>query len=127
MVSTSDVQSMHIPSDTAHVASMRAFVGAIGRHSGCSDETIEDLRLAVTEACGQALEQDAAPDGIVLRTSVDGERLTVEIEPTGSFDRSGRDGVEVVGRWALIRALFPDAVVEDQGGNAVLRLAAEIG
>ena len=117
---------MHIPSDTAHVASMRAFVGAIGRHSGCSDETIEDLRLAVTEACGQALEQDAAPDGIVLRTSVDGERLTVEIEPTGSFERAGLDG-EVVGRWALIQALFPDAELQDQGGSAVLRLAAQIG
>ena len=126
MVSTSDVQSMHIPPDTAHVASIRAFVGAIGRHSGCSDETIEDLRFAVTEACGQALEQDAAPDGIVLRTSVDGERLTVEIEPAGSFERTGRDG-EVVGRWALIQALFPDAELQDQGGSAVLRLAAQIG
>jgi len=117
---------MHIPSDTAHIASMRAFVGAIGRHSGCSDETIEDLRLAITEACGQALEQDAAPEGIVLRTSVDGERLTVEIEPAGSFERTGRDG-EVVGRWALIQALFPDAELQDQGGSAVLRLAAQIG
>lgn len=120
------MQSMHIPSETAHVASMRAFVGALGRHSGCSDETIEDLRLAVTEACGQTLEQGAAPQGIVLRTSVHGERLTVEIEPTGSFERAGRES-EVVGRWALIKALFPDAALEDAGGSAVLRFAAPIG
>jgi anti-sigma regulatory factor (Ser/Thr protein kinase) len=126
MVSTSDVQSMRIPSDTAHVASMRAFVGAIGRHSGCSEGTIEDLRLAVTEACGQALGQDAPPDGIVIRTSLDGERLAVEIEPAGNFERTGRDG-EGVGRWELIKALFPDAALEDQGGSPVLRLAAPIG
>lgn len=121
---TVDVQALHIPPDTTHVASARVFVGAIGRHVGCSEETVEDLRLAVTEACEQALQQDAAPTGIDLRTSFDGERLMVEIEPCGSFERAGRDGVEVVGRWALIRALFPDAAIDVRDGSAVLRLAA---
>jgi len=124
---TNDVQTMHIPPDAVHVASIRAFLGAVGRHLGCSDETIEDLRLAVTEACGQALEQGAAPDGVYLRASVEGGRLAVEIEPAGTFERGELDGAEGVSRRELIRALFPDAGLEEREGRGVLRLTAPIG
>ncbi len=123
MVEAVDVRSMHIPPETRHVASVRSFVGAVGRSAGCSQETIDDLRLAVTEACGQALEQGAAPDAIDLHIWVDGGRLIVEVAPVGPFER-GDDDAGAVRRWALIGALFPDAEHQVRDGIGVLRFTA---
>ena len=122
MAEAVDVRSMHIPPETRHVASVRSFVGAIARSAGCSQETIEDLRLAVTEACGYALEHGAAPDGIDLQVWVEGGRLIVEVVPVGTFGRA--DGAEGVPRWALIEALFPDAEHQVRDGTGVLRFTA---
>jgi anti-sigma regulatory factor (Ser/Thr protein kinase) len=116
-------QTIHIPPAAAHVASIRAFVGAIGRHVGCSAESIDDLRLAATEACAQALEEDAASDGIEVRTSFGGGRLLLEVEPCGLFEPSPElDGVWGVSRRALIEGLFPEAEFERGGGRGLLRL-----
>ena len=115
---------IRIPPGTAHVASVRAFVGAVGRSTGCSEEAVDDLRLVATEACAQAIEQDAPPV-IEVRSLVDGGRLLVEIEPCGRFDRApeGLDGVSGrATRRALIEGLFPDAEFDDQ----VLRVAVPI-
>jgi anti-sigma regulatory factor (Ser/Thr protein kinase) len=116
--------SIRIPPGTAHVASVRAFVGAVGRSSGCSEEAVDDLRLVATEACAQAIEEDA-PDGIEVRSLLEDGRLLLEIEPCGRFDRApeGLDGVsERSTRRALIEGLFPDAEFDDR----VLRVAVAI-
>ena len=117
--------SIRIPSGTTHVASVRAFVGAVGRSSGCSEEAVDDLRLVATEACAQAIEEDAPPDGIEVRSLLQDGRLLLEIEPCGRFDRApeGLDGVsERSTRRALIEGLFPDAEFDDR----VLRVAVPI-
>src|SRR5262245_10758153 len=118
--------SIRIPPDAAQVAAVRAFVGAVGRQAGCSEETIDDLRLVATEACAQAIEEDAARDGIEVRTLLDdGGRLILEIQPTGTFERApeGLDGSSARStRRALIEGLFPDAEFEPRGG--VLRVGA---
>ena len=116
--------SIRIPPGTAHVASVRAFVGAVGRSTGCSEEAVDDLRLVATEACAQAIEQDA-PAVIEVRSLVDGGRLLVEIEPCGRFDGApeGLDGVSGrATRRGLIEGLFPDAEFDDQ----VLRVVVPI-
>ncbi len=119
-------QVVHVPPDTAHVATVRAFVGAIGRHVGCGDEAIEDLRLAATEACAQALEEGIAPDGIELRTWVHEGHLVLEIEPCGTFDVAS-DGADAVAghgtRRMLIEGLFPDAAFEVHEGRSLLRIS----
>jgi len=117
--------SIRIPPDAAQVAAVRAFVGAVGRQIGCSEDTIDDLRLVATEACAQAIEDGTAFDGIDVRTVVDGQRLVLEIEPTGTFERSpvGLDGASgVSARRALIEGLFPEA--EFDAGQGVLRVGA---
>ena len=119
--------SIRIPPDAAQVAAVRAFVGAVGRQVGCSEESIDDLRLVATEACAQALEEDAAGEGIEVRTTLDeGGRLVLEIEPIGAFERApeGLDGASGgrSTRRALIEGLFPDA--EFDAGRGVLRVGA---
>jgi len=116
--------SIRIPPDAAQVAAVRAFVGAVGRQAGCSEETIDDLRLVATEACAQAIEEAAAPGGIEVRTTLDDDgRLVLEIEPTGAFEHApaGLDGSSGIStRRALIEGLFPDAVFDL--GRGVLRV-----
>ena len=116
--------SIRIPPGTKHVASVRAFVGAVGRSSGCSEEAVDDLRLVATEACAQAIEEDAPPEGIEVRSLLEDGRLLLEIEPCGRFDRApeGLDVSERSTRRALIEGLFPDAEFDDQ----VLRVAVPI-
>ncbi|MGA9160958.1 MAG: ATP-binding protein [Actinomycetota bacterium] len=117
--------AIRIPPAAAHVASVRAFVGAIGRSLGCSEEAIDDLRLVATEACAQAIEEET--DEIEVRTLVDGHRLLLEIEPSGSFDRAPEELAEVPGRSsrrALIEGLFPDAEFDRE--RELLRIAVPL-
>ena len=125
MSARSERLSIRIPPDAAHVAAVRAFVGAVGRQVGCSEESIDDLRLVATEACAEAIEDGAAHDGIEVRTVLEERRLVLEIEPTGAFERSpqGLDGAAGVStRRALIEGLFPEA--EFERGRGVLRVRA---
>ncbi|HEY7659846.1 MAG TPA: ATP-binding protein [Actinomycetota bacterium] len=118
--------SIRIPPSSAYLATVRAFVGAIGRHCACSEEAVEDLRLATTEACAQAIEDGVATDGIDVRAWVLGDRLRMEVEPAGaigsrSTDRDSDAPPDV--RRALITALDPEATFADAGGHLVVRLS----
>jgi anti-sigma regulatory factor (Ser/Thr protein kinase) len=117
MDALTDLQSIRIPPDTAHVASIRVFVGAVARQVGYSEEVIEDLRLVASEAAAQALEEGAAAEGIELRAWLEGPRLTIEIEPSGAFPLSddAERPAQTTERRALIEALFPDVVFESRG------------
>jgi anti-sigma regulatory factor (Ser/Thr protein kinase) len=109
--------SIRISPGTANVASVRAFVGAVGRSTGCSEEAVDDLRLVATEACAQAIEEGAPPEGIEVRSLLDDGRLLLEIEPCGRFDRDpeGLDAIsERSTRRALIEGLFPDVEFDDK-------------
>jgi anti-sigma regulatory factor (Ser/Thr protein kinase) len=125
MDALTDLQSIRIPPDAAHVASIRVFVGAVARLVGYSEEVIEDLRLVATEAAAQAIEEGVAADGIELRAWLDGPRLTIEIEPSGTFPPSadGERLAPTTERRALIEALFPDAAFEAGGGPSLLRVS----
>lgn len=128
--SLTDRASIRIEPDTGHVAAVRSFVGALGRQHGCADEDIEDLRLAVSEACAQALEEGIADAGIVVRAARDGPRLIVEVSPCGRFHGSDRPLADAPAtgaqRRALISALFPDAGFAERAGAPVLRLAITV-
>ena len=117
--------SIRIPAGTAHVASVRAFVGAVGRSTGCSEEAVDDLRLVATEACAQVIEEGAPPDGVEVRSLLEDGRLVLEIEPCGRFDRApeGLDGVsERSTRRTLIEGLYPDA----EFGDRILRVVVPV-
>ena len=122
-----ELQSIRIPPASVHVASVRAFVGAVARQAGYSEEVIEDLRLVASEAAAQALEEGVADEGIELRAWLAGPRLTVEIEPSGAFAPATEGGRPAAERRALIEALFPDAEFETRDDRSLLRLSVPDG
>lgn len=129
MSAQAELQSIRIPPATVHVASIRAFVGAVARQADYSEEVVEDLRLVASEAAAQALEEGGADDGIELRAWLAGPRLTVEIEPAGVFAPATGGGrpAQTTERRALIEALFPDAEFETRDDRSLLRISVPDG
>ena len=48
--------TLAIPADPAYVGTVRYFAATIARHEGLPEELIDDLRLAVSEACAEAID-----------------------------------------------------------------------
>ncbi len=107
-----------ITRDPALVRTVRLVAAAVARRAACKDSLIEEIRLAVGEACAVMIgpdEPDAAPD----------EKIEVQLQTEGQFrvTVTGRvDGVDSgfadvgVDPWALLQGLSDDVdVVETDG------------
>ena len=107
-----------ITRDPALVRTVRLVAAAVARRAACKDSLIEEIRLAVGEACAVMIGPDesaAAPD----------EKIEVQLQTEGQFQVTvtGRvDGVDSgfadvgVDPWALLQGLSDDVdVVETDG------------
>ena len=66
--------TLAIPADPAYVGTVRYFAATIARHEGLPEELIDDLRLAVSEACAEAIDcrgDRIDPRGLVPRARED--------------------------------------------------------
>lgn len=91
---------LEVPSSTDHLPTSRAFAAAVARRHAVPEETIEDLKLAVSETMTEALE--AGADHITLAATIADGRLTFTLSPLPTeVDERAMGGVE------LVKALFP--------------------
>jgi anti-sigma regulatory factor (Ser/Thr protein kinase) len=118
--------SLDVPAEPLNLGTARTFASRVAAHFGCPDDTVLDLKLAVSEACTgwMADGQDARGDERAVRVYVrpDIDHLRVEVRGSGSL--AGADPEFEGGgptRLELIRSLFPDAQVapSDDGSHAV--------
>ena len=121
-----------IPARAEYITLGRLALTAIAGVRSLSDETLHDLKLALTEACTNSVKHAYDEDG---RGSVDivyelsGDRLAVEVGDTGSgfepIDRSAdtADELEEGGLGiAIIRAVTDEVEMSPrEGGGARLR------
>jgi serine/threonine-protein kinase RsbW len=125
-MSTEELVRLDIPALPAFVGVARSVVATVATSvEGIDDDRLEDLRLAVSEACTNAVEgRDGTGHRVVLRCVVDGDHLEVRIEDAG--DGFSAEAIAERG-WGLqlITALVDDVVFSRQdGGTAVsLRMA----
>jgi histidine kinase-like protein len=115
--------ALAIPADPAYVGTVRYFAATIARHEGLPEELIDDLRLAVSEACSEAI--DAGVTGSIrVALSLEPERIDVEVT-SGSAQSEGEphasEALVPIYRMQLIRALFPDAKTDPGHGVRVVR------
>lgn len=117
--------SLAIPADPAYAGTVRYFAATVGRHADLPEEVTDDLRLAVSEACAEAMEAGVT-GSIRVALSLEPEGIAVEVT-SGSVQLEegapGPRGSELVPiyRLQLIRALFPDAESDQDGGTRVVR------
>ena len=123
---------LRFPPYPEHLALVRLALTGVAAVGEASEELLADLKLAVTEACTNAI-QHAYPDGdsesseVVVRFTLQPNEITVEVEDAGvGFDAAGRvhppgasapDGG--MGLW-IISGLIEDLEIEsDAGGSRI--------
>lgn len=78
---------LELPAQPAFVGVARSVVAAVASTlDGIDDDRLEDLRVAVSEACTNAVEthrRDAVDDRVVVRCTATAEHLAVRIEDRG--------------------------------------------
>jgi hypothetical protein len=98
------------------------FASSVARHYGLADDVVEDVKLAVSEACTDPVEAGAGGE-IRLEIARGGEALSCRIvsDAWTEADRPARELPEEVDpgaldRLQLVRALFLDARRSESDG-----------
>ena len=139
---TGELVCLEIPAQPAFVGVARSVVAAVATAlEGIDDDRLEDLRVAVSEACTNAVEahrRDAVEDRVIVRCSTTEDELQIHIEDRGSgFDPSQvpappgpDDGPTASERgWGiqLIQALVDDATFRQVEGGTIVDLVVRFG
>lgn len=132
MTATTSVEpvSVAIARDPALVRTARLVAAAVARRAGLDEVLVEEIRLAVGEACAVMIGIDGLTDG--QRPEPDGEQVVVRLTGGTPFV------VEVAGRvaaqdsflegfdldpWGLLRGIDEGLAVEQDGDVCAVRLA----
>lgn len=128
-----DTFSLAIPPAPEYVGVARLFGAGLVRHYGCDEDRVEDVKLAISEACSSAISAHAAhaPD-VPVRVAVtaDPERLRFEVTGVAGLEAPDDPDDEMTpasGLYegalgaSLIRSLFPKVLIEPspEGGTTV--------
>jgi anti-sigma regulatory factor (Ser/Thr protein kinase) len=117
-----------IARDPALVRTVRLVAAAVARRTSQDEEFVEEVRLAVGEACallvGQDVQPGPTPSPVEVRMRVE-DRLRVSVVASGSVaaqdaPTSDIDGVEP---WALLRGLIDDFEIYQDAGSTVLSMS----
>lgn len=105
-----------LPRDAETVALVRGLVADALTSFGVTPECVDDIRLALSEACTNVIEHAAADDEYDVRLEVDEERCAISIRNTGiGFDATALadvmpDPSSPSGRGVAIMRAFMDRV-----------------
>jgi serine/threonine-protein kinase RsbW len=124
MSASEELVRLDVPAQPSFVGVARSVIASVA-HSfeGIDDDRLEDLRLAVSEACTSAVSVDGT-DRMVLRCLRDDDNFEVRIEDSGRG--LGSEGMAANGyALQLLTALVDDVdFVDSPEGTAVrLRMA----
>jgi anti-sigma regulatory factor (Ser/Thr protein kinase) len=118
--------ALSVPANPAYISVIRLFAGAVARQVGLDDELVDDLRLAVSEACTDVMES-GGPARIEVTLFAEPDRLAVAVRGEGPADRvpAAIQGPMVprIDRHEVIRALFPDAEIVGTDESKVVRFS----
>lgn len=127
---------IEIPSRSVYVGVVRLALASLGRSAGLSEESVDDFKIAVGEACANAVivNEETAPDVPVrIHWSQQGAQVVVEIEGAGpplesaelaeGDDQAARMGMSV----ALLESLVDSCeVTKGPDGAVTSRLAVNL-
>jgi hypothetical protein len=104
---------LQLAPEASLIVTARLFASGLARLSGCSEERVEDVKLAVSEACAFALSVGEAVDSLTVDAHRDDERLTFEVGPAPDAPSGGHDAeaAALPQGLDLVRLIFDDAGV----------------
>jgi hypothetical protein len=128
--------ALEFPTEPVHVATARIFAAALARAYGIDEDTVEEIKIGISEACGIALRAatPASGPGRIEAERV-GDRLTFEVSVEVPADWPGpeADATDtptptgpILSR-EMLSALFPDARTEaGENGRGIVSFSVEI-
>jgi hypothetical protein len=119
-----------LPARADLVGTLRLFVSSVARASGLSDDLVEDVKLAISEAATDPI-QAGAGGSISTTLHRDASGLVCEVTSgSWSFDEAAPsgdvpEGIEagVLDRLQVVRALFADAERVRRGDDVTVRFS----
>ncbi|HEX6262690.1 MAG TPA: ATP-binding protein [Actinomycetota bacterium] len=116
--------TLRIPARAAYVGTARIFAAAVARQAGMGEEHVDDLKLAISEACAAGVRDDG--DGsIVIHADLDGSAVSFEVSgqdipppPSDDLVSTPESFRRSIG-YDVIRSLFPDASLPSKGSAAI--------
>ncbi len=134
---------LDVPPHPGYVGTARLFAGAVARRFGADEDSVEELKLAVSEACTGAIraQADSATAPVRVEAEHADARITFRIEADGvdlpwrettdealSELSSPTEDVMTSLSIQLIRGLFEDArIVENPRGGTGVRFSVSLG
>jgi hypothetical protein len=114
-MSSATEQDFHLQlaPEASLVVTARLFASGLARLSGCSDERVEDVKLAVSEACAFALSAGVSLDSLTVDAHRDDLRLTFQVGPAPDEAVVGdeAEAAALPEGLDLVRLIFDDARV----------------
>jgi serine/threonine-protein kinase RsbW len=135
MDSDSAIINLTIPAKAEYITLGRLALTALARVRELSEETLADLKLALTEACSNSVRHAYGSSGGIVDIVYElwPDRLVVEVsdqgsgfEPSDDLEESGDQGEGGLGI-AIIRAIVDDLEISDKiGGGSRLRFVKRL-
>lgn len=112
-----------VPASPGHVATARLFAATVARALGADEDTVEDLKLAVSEIVTAVVVNRHSEEVRVV--AVDGTgRLTVAVGPIEPNDLTDDQLIDPAD---IVLALFPDATRDEATSSILIPFDLETG
>ena len=119
-----------IPPRSVYVGVVRLAVASLARYAGLDEDKVDDLRIAVSEACTNAVlahEEAGTEDPVVVKWTDEEDRLVVDVlgpiePPASALEDSHGFSTRSVLSQALLDSLVDESEVFTHGGTTRSRL-----
>lgn len=123
------VVALEIPPRSAYVAVVRLALSALARGAGFDDEVVEDLKIAVSEACTNAVlshEETGTDAPVTVTWTRDDHAVAIEVSDRGPvYDVDAEDpdtqgfSTRLAMSAALLRSLVDECTVGPRGDGGM--------
>jgi anti-sigma regulatory factor (Ser/Thr protein kinase) len=137
-VEEGSVVALEIPPGSAYVAIVRLVVTALARGAGLEEEAVEELRIALSEACTNSVlthEESSIEEPVAVHWMEETDRVIVEVcdrgpapgeeTPRDEFDSQGFASRLVMSRVLLAALLDGCEFIPRPGGGTITRLVLQ--
>ncbi|HEY2948557.1 MAG TPA: anti-sigma regulatory factor [Micromonosporaceae bacterium] len=115
-----DIVRLTVPADVGYLGVLRTATAGLAARLHFALDEIEDLRIAVDEACAMLLAIATDDAELSCRFAVSDNALTVEV--TAPITAGARLPAASSFAWKVLTALTTEASAEAVGGRATIRL-----
>jgi serine/threonine-protein kinase RsbW len=119
---TNDVITVSVPPEAGHVQVLRAVTASVAARLPIPFDGIEDLRLAVDEACAWLLARGRSASAMTLRLRPLDDRLEAEVSIDVGDGPWPPPDMEQSLPWRILSALVDALTVDTDGASPSIRL-----